>query len=284
MVTERTSSTLLRLEAAVSSGVVYNVDFSDFKYWLSCELDREVKVIYDLCLNSGDGSGWKRTSNATFPGISELYDILPHGLYSFTSFEKKYRKIGRITGELAAKCEDLIRFWSPVHTLLYKTAKALITKTRKPSETPSLTPPRTLESTGTCPVCGRNVKINDSKKIAAHGYSVEGHQFHGECFGTGKTAWEISSEGAEKYVAALRPRVPKLEELILDLPTRDEVYIFRVGTVKRDNPSFEKFLNSKLYDLKSELSSLKREIARVEEKIAGWEPATLPGILAGFTK
>ena len=274
----------------LDSGSIWNTDYVDLKDRLGRRFEKEVDAIKDVLLNSGDGLGPCRTSNKEYPGINELYSLLPFGLYNLPSLAKSFKKM---TAKTPAKIEmavaQLIADWTPTWDMLFKEAKPLIVKGRKPSDTPSKTPPRTLESTGTCPVCGRNIKIDENRKMVNHGYEVQYHSFQGGCFGVGYKAWEVSSEGAIAFQKAVQIQKRLAEESIPKINALEEVNVgtrrfnnFR--TIRKGEAGFDSVIARRIEEKNQEIAYLCDLIERLDEKIASWTPQALPGLLAGFDR
>ena len=81
-------------------------------------------------------------------------------------------------------------------------AKKDVIKGRKPSTTPRKTPMRTLENTGTCPVCGKNVKMLGGRMVD-HGFTLQYGFRNGNCSGVNKDPWELSPQGKIDFIAGL---------------------------------------------------------------------------------
>ena len=82
-------------------------------------------------------------------------------------------------------------------------AKKDVIKGRKPSTTPRKTKERTLENTGTCPCCGKNVKMLGGRMVD-HGFTLYHGFRNGNCFGVNRDPWELSPQGKIDFIAALR--------------------------------------------------------------------------------
>lgn len=280
MVTERTASLVSRLEDQVASGIVWNADFEDFKFRLGSEYDKardELQKLVNL----------PESAREEFPGANEVYWALPYGLFQLTSLVKKLGTFGKLPAEAAQALAVFVTDWSAIRTLLYVEAKPLIKKGRKPADTPSLTEPRTLESTGTCSICGRNVKYDEAGKIVNHGYSVQYHSFSAGCYGVGFRPFEVSAEGAVRYIDALRVYVEQEKGILASFENGTRTTIFSERLRANIDPGHDLYDATKasiIRELAYTIKSLESNILYFEKKVAEWAPATLPGIAAGFAK
>lgn len=142
--------------------------------------------------------------------------------------------------------------WEAIAKQLEK-AVALIVKGRKPGERKTL--PRTLENTGTCPICGKNHKLDGAGKLVNHGYTVQYHQHNGWCFGVGKLPWEVSPQGAIDYTGeCLIPHKSYVESSL-------KILVWSPKTLSR---------------IAAELNMVVMQISYFEYRIAKWEKKELP--------
>ena len=168
--------------------------------------------------------------------------------------------------------------------------------------------PRSLENTGTCPCCFRNIKLVGGRMIR-HGWSVEGRRqrgVHGQtwhsgpCFGAegnhgiGYEPFEISAEGTKQFLErAVRPGIERLTRQISHLEARPEQiavedYRGKVIQVHCDTTEmvwgnegrvskYDQALRQKIAEAKMQLRMATEEAGRLEHVIAGWKPKPLPG-------
>jgi hypothetical protein len=286
MVTERTSRLINKLNDAIAAGTIWNTDYTEVKDGLTRAFDGDCEQIKKVLLNSGDGSG-TRTANKQYPGIEVLYWMLPFGLHQATKMFRDFPKMkSAIPAEVKASMDELIAFWSPIHTALYKTAKPMIVKGRKPSETAN-EDARTLENTGTCPVCNGNFKREANGTMVKHGYKVEGREFHGSCFGVGFQPFEVEPTGAVKYLGALGGALVREEASLVSLQTNPPATVrdrTRMGSpvVAKGEPRYDWAISNMIRERESMIRQIRSDIAYYGERIENWAPATLPGIVAGF--
>lgn len=270
---EKALAAVEALRKAIESGVVWNSEFEDIKFRLGGAVWRDTQAMIWPAMRNGVDEAFK-------------YPVSPSSVHDVRSFSKKI-EAGRAKGLAVAETVDqFLAFWVPV-VALFDQAKPLIQKGRKPSDDPTKTPPRTLEHTGTCPVCGRNIKLDDRGRMVAHGYQIAWNSRHGDCFGVGYEPWEVSPVGAVKFVAQVRVNLEVTEENLRKAKGGEfaEVYDERRKTfVKKGEDRFEVLLQARVREIEYEVRSLKGLAERFDEKIAAWAPATLPGLIAGFAR
>lgn len=271
---EKAEAMVETLRRAVESGVVWNAEFEVIKSGLNFAVWRDTEAyVWPAMLVQHVGEAFK------FPGS-------PSSVHDIRSFSKKI-EAGRSKGvAVPASVDEFLAFWVPV-VALFDQAKPLIKKGRKPSDDPAKTPPRTLEHTGTCPVCDRNIKLGDSGRIVSHGYQIAWNSRHGDCFGVGHRPFEESAEGAIKFREQVVKQIAVNNELLANARAGkvEEVYNKRTRAfVKKGEERFNDLLRTRIQELEYEVRSLSRLADRFQIKIEGWAPATLPGIVAGFAR
>jgi hypothetical protein len=192
------------LIAAREGNEVYNVDFNDWKDMAGRVFEGAVSTkLRSPFFHCGEYENRTVVESA-------IEDAVGFGLHTFPS--KKLLKLlnnhladlGVINGQPSACIQavmDLITEFQPVRDAI-KTLKPNVIKGRKPSTDPSKTAPRTIENTGTCAVCGQNVKLSGGK-IVSHGYRVIWNSHQGNCYGVDYEPIEISPKGAIDYLASL---------------------------------------------------------------------------------
>jgi hypothetical protein len=159
---------------------------------------------------------------------------------------------------------ELIETWKPVRDNI-KALKPMVVMGRKPSTDPRKTPERTIENTGTCAVCSRNVKLDKGQHIVAHGYTIRWGFQSGNCHGVGFKAVELSSEGIVSWKGVLETALTHAEENIQSL---------------RDAAEIEKNRNTRMAVSQAEatIRYAPRDIVDLEKRITNWEPKVLPGV------
>lgn len=266
---------------------IWNVDYVEAKYPLERAFEKDARDLRQALMNLAVRNGCSTTEfHSTFPGAWSIYESIPYGLYGMASFAKKLSKIkGAMPAGAATMAAMLVDDWGEVAGLLFVDLKPFIVKGRKPSENPTKTPPRTLEGTGTCPVCGRNIKITPENRMVHHGYVVRAGGFEGDCFGVGHLAWEISNQGALEFRAYVATSLERLEAMLKSLPTWPMIFNSSTRkTVKRGEPHFDELIAAKTRETKFDIRRFGAYIDDLDTKIASWAPDTLPGIKAGFKR
>lgn len=191
---------------------------------------------------------------------SDIYYASAPSWNRFSGYISKVEKNKDLDSNQKQPLLETARKWEAIAQLIEK-ATPLIVKGRKISE--RKTPLRTLENTGTCAVCGQNVKLNKGGKIVNHGHTVEYHQHNGWCMGQYKFPWEVSPEGAiyyvEKYLLPEKSRIESKLEILVWSPLI-------------------------LSGLEKDLRATVGEISTLERRIAKWEKQELPGSLSPTLK
>lgn len=158
---------------------------------------------------------------------------------------------------------------------------------QKPSENPSATPPRTLENTGTCPVCQRNVKLDDRGRIVIHGYMVRYHEFVGGCFGIGHEPTEISDSGIKAYQTFLQKMQTQREEAVAAWEAGEITKVYdqrKREWVAQGDARFAHLAEAKVHELKTEIRYIASDLETLAMRLEDWRPMPLPGVTAGFAK
>lgn len=222
---------------------LYNRDFQDAKSVLTLAFERahqeEVRKPFIWA------NRWE-----TLPEAIRELDYLDWSLHRVPGLQKKVR---------ACKADDpcltamvlLLNEWEGVATTLAAAKKDAI-KGRKPSTTPRKTKIRTLENTGTCPVCSRNIKLRYDDAMVDHGFTLRYGFRNGKCSGVGKLPWEVSPQGKIDFISGL---VAYRAEVAAKTPEDDKA--------QRNRDRLIEWITA--------------DIAFHQNMILNWEPAPLPG-------
>lgn len=197
----------------LEAGRIMNVQYKDLNYLITKATEREGRPIWENC-GLEQGSALKAT----------VYDY--SAMYGWGAFEvvkkaKQARKDAVLNypyhDELQKKAvQDIKNFlarWEPLCER-FLSLKPLIVKGRIPSENPRAVPERTLDHTGTCGICGRNIKMRGAI-LVDHGYT-KGYGFrNGICFGAHYKPIEISPEVLQAYLDYCQKRLATLPNIIV---------------------------------------------------------------------
>jgi len=146
---------------------------------------------------------------------------------------------------------------------------------------PGLTPIRTIENTGSCPVCTRNVKLTRGGLLVDHGYQVP-WQYSGRtqgCFGEGFPPYERSPKGCEAYVKALENTLMATKERLansdsvrkLPHPHRKKVVI------EPGDRDWDTAMSRYRQQLQRTIKMIPDDILRMQQRIDEWVGRPLPG-------
>lgn len=237
-----------QFEAAVSvmnQEVVYNVDFKDAKD----SLGRAFSEANDKMVS--EPFFWAGKYESLPEEVSELH-WLTWSAHLAPSLLKKVNKVA-----VDHPCRDamleLLNEFAPIMEAV-KAAKGRVVKGRKPSTTPRKTEERTIENTGTCGCCGKNVKLSGGK-LVAHGYTIKYGFQSGNCFGVGYEPVEVSNKAIVAYLEVLNDY-------------RDELVASLVG-LDEDN---------KRWGIESNIRQVESDIKYFDKALAVWAPRALPGV------
>jgi hypothetical protein len=178
--------------------------------------------------------------------------------------------------------------WEPLCEK-FLSLKPLIVKGRTPNENPRSVPERTIENTGTCGICGRNIKMR-GKMLVDHGYT-KGYGFrNGICFGAHFQPIETSPEVLQAYLDFCTKRLASMPAAIRaeqDYLTKLETEFKAIpgaSSVKTLDPTVVA-LRKKMGDCKFRIMSLTSEqnalpgvITETQQRIKQWKQKPLPSI------
>lgn len=171
---------------------------------------------------------------------------------------------------------DLIKMleaWLPVANAM-NAAKSRLIKGRKPSLTPRQTEPRTLENTGSCSVCDRNIKIPGGV-IYDHGFTLRWNSRQGKCPGVGYKPFEIAPDGAVEYLRRLRETEKNCQEKVDALRARDpneEIKVTDTRTMKVSTRT----VRMVLANMEGDLRSIQYDVKNFDKRVREWKTMPLP--------
>lgn len=226
----------------LSTRPLFNVDFKNAKDLLNraFEEEKETEISEPFFYGRGDD----------FPQeITDLY-WKSWSLHHLGSLK---------TAAIAVKSNDpvmtaihlFLNRWEEAYEVLNRSRKDVI-KGRKPSTTPRKSKERTLDNTGTCPVCGKNVKLDHNGSIVAHGYTVGYGYQQGNCNGVSYAPWEVSPHGRINHIQALSAYATRLED----------------GTISEKMDDRQR---------NSLVRQLRQDAEWHQNLVNGWKAGTLPG-------
>jgi len=267
---------IVELAGAVESGVVYNPDFQRIKrelnYLFETEISDTIKAVY-LSKPRGERSEADR----------DLYYSAPSSLYVLRS--KKWAKaLETSKSQLSTALAALVNRWGYAADLLQQ-AKPLVKKGRKPADNPCLGKMRTLDNTGTCACCGRNVKLS-GQRIVDHGYTIPwayGGRM-GSCWGVHYLALEVSDEGLHAALRAYEGHLQRAEKHLAGISngTVPVVGYSRINGARVEvalDDAHPNYKSAKQYMIQRVRADIKASGVRVNElrqDVATWKPTRLP--------
>jgi len=144
---------------------------------------------------------------------------------------------------------------------------------------------RTRDNTGCCPVCFREMKLKPGTTIMVlHGFKRPHHAGYlvGNCYGVGRPAYEISSEGVTDYIKnMLLIELSNLEMSISDvegnaLDAYPNTWEWQGKPIKRDHLRFEEARRRYRDALEREHEYMTRHITLYRTFVDEWKPRELP--------
>jgi len=276
---DRITEAVVTMEAGLDNGIIYNADFKRTKETLNRTIERaweatvtnEWHKVSHVCRDI-DADTANATSDVTYP-YPQLHNVNAVSKRLVKNADAVEATMG---SEMVTTIEGYLEFFGEIADKM-KELKALIVMGRKPS-TDSNTPVRTLENTGTCSVCGRNVKLDSYGTIVSHGYKVSwGMGRSSSCAGTGWKPFEKSVAGARNYLEIMANYVEQTKAE-LEQATNDErvSYPTRKGAVDRDSAQFETAREVFIANVESNLRYVAKDIEMFEAKVANWKESKLP--------
>lgn len=267
-----------QIDAASKAKFIWNTDYESLKYWFGNLSEKARNDAADIL--RADAPISEQNGQRNWPeSINNLYYWHPQ----INSF-KKLQRLLAATSDRPANFDRSINAFDSVLRTFGPMADEMIAlrqyikKGRKPSDDPTKTPPRTIDHTGTCPVCGRNIKIEHGV-MYSHGFVVQGYRL-GNCFGVGYPPIEVSDRGAKALLGSLKTQKSALLKAIEDLKVTPSITRYRRDGEKiitnRGEPGFDRVQASEIGQHESVIRFLTSDIKTFEEIIRIWEPKPLP--------
>jgi hypothetical protein len=270
--TQTTLNLMELLSSFIASGSIPNTRYSEIKASLSWEFEKEEQKarqeILKLRAEASEGS-------ETYASLTAIYYLLPNSMYQVRRFSIDLT----IHTSAPEGTKQLVKDFLKVQDLLDQ-AKPLIKKGRAQSQLPSSKPARTLKNTGTCPICGKNVKLSPCGLLVSHGYTREEGYHTADCFGRGYEPLEISYIAIENFISMVESYKTK-EDLHLFQLLRNEVTSLYSKQFKKHISEGEagwiQTLTSHIYKTRTNINTAELEIRIRKEQVANWKPTALPG-------
>lgn len=280
-VLERASQTRDRaledLKLAVDLGKIRNADLVELKFQIGNAWSDERGALPDLLTRPNH-------PHTDMDRIwYEIVQLPPYSLHHITVIPKRLpailKKVDEPDARITAAAEALTILyerWLPLANLIEQ-VKPLVVKGRKPSETP--VDSRTLENTGSCSCCQRNIKLKDLK-IVDHGFQVDEGR-HGQCFGVGYYPIEISTEGLDALIKHFERRIEKAQAHLKQIEN-DEIETYYGASrhtreaIGRDSPKFRRARMAAAESVKSDIGGMKAQSKMAGQIMASWKPRKLP--------
>jgi hypothetical protein len=153
---------------------------------------------------------------------------------------------------------------------------------------------RSLDNTGTCAVCFRNVKMTTGRSKASimvdHGYQVpkwySGRQ--GNCPGVAQKPFEVSSDGTKFYLDKyLKPSLKLSEKTLKALKSSPDSIqdptSRKPSMIEKGASNYQRTLEVLIARTESDIRSTKSAIERYDKIVRNWAAKPLPGMSESFS-
>lgn len=266
----RFDSAVEQVLAGIEAGSIRNVDYQDVKY----ELGQAAADAWNNHVASPffHGGGWEKLPL----DVNELYDSITilslHDLISTAKKVARSKAQGPVIDAMRAVCAEALPLAEAVASL-----KDKVVKGRAPSAGPSkpLSPNKVVK---TCPVCFRAIAVVGGT-MAHHGYTRPEMGWQtASCQGIRFRPLEVSSEGLEWLIAALRKRLADLKDAHANQATRPEylmakrTYNGKAEKITRNDPLWKQVFTRHIAEVESEMGGLERELPKLDKMLADWKP------------
>jgi len=262
-----------------ATGIVYNTEFNIWKSRASDAIYSALKVAKNNTYLSDGYDGKKYETDLYYSLISP----------TVTNFPSK-----KLANELKAhdtpfyqEVKKVANDWKEISDT-FKILKGQVVKGRKPSDKPRQTPERTLENTGTCPCCGRNIKLMSNGTMVEHGFTIKSGFRNGNCFGVGFKPWEVSPEGAIAMIKSDESRIAHDREFLINLQTTNTLKVKARGSygvfpkfdlielTEENSKEFERHRSIQIANTENLIEFLMKSIEINTNRVENWKPGVLP--------
>ena len=259
-----------RVLAGIEAGSIRNVAYQDVKYEAGqAAADAWSKHVASPFFHCGQ---WETLP----PDVNELYDsIMILSLHDVIATAKKVARskaTGPAVDAMRAFCAEALPLAEAVASL-----KDKVLKGRAPSAGPSK-PVNPNKVVKTCPVCFRAIAVVGGT-MAHHGYTRPEMGWQtASCQGIRFKPLEVSSEGLQWLIAALRERLEARKQAYAKRATHPEFLMARQGRngaavkVMRDDPLWPQLFARHVGELRSEIAAIEHDLPRLDKMLADWKP------------
>lgn len=137
-------------------------------------------------------------------------------------------------------------------------------------------------NTGTCAICGMNVKMREGK-LVLHGYQRPGWgSIQGSCFGVNWPPYETSNGVCLAYMLDCKDHLKLTGAKLVEVCAEDyaEDYYVRANhrrdpavAVKKGEPRWHNLWENNKISLASKIRGLKSDIVIIDQRIKDWKPS-----------
>ena len=256
--------------AGIESGSIRNADYQDAKYELS-------RAAEDAWRNHVSGpffhaGEWERQSQDVADLHASIMILSLHDVIATAKKVAKSKAEGPAVDAMRAYCAEVLPLAEAVASLKNKVVKG-----RAPSAGPSK-PVNPNKVVKTCPVCFRPIAVV-AGRMAHHGYTRPEIGFQtASCAGIRFKPLEVSSEGLQWLIGALRKRLESRKLAYAERATHPEFLMMRRGRndaavkVLRGDPQWPQLFARHVNELRAEMAAIERELPTLDKMLADWKP------------
>ena len=265
----------------LARGAIPNARLVECKFLIGRAYEYERDLLHDNQYKALLASGVQHWQ----PAYQAVTDLIPYGLTTAGSIRNKVAKLRKVTDgnlvleAIAIEAEAFLDRWHPMVEGL-KALKLVAVKGRQPiPDSERKTPPRTIEHTGSCACCTRNVKLSDADKIVDHGFQLHWNSRAGNCSGVGFPPLEMAPDGIAAFIERLEGQLNAAEKARKNLAEGPPAPVYdglSKKTITPDDPLWPRMRAIRISDYESEIGFIGREIESQRLRIEKWEPAPLP--------
>ena len=259
-----------RVLAGIEAGSIRNVDYQDVKYEVGqAAADAWRKHVASPFFHGGQ---WEKLP----PDVNELYDSITilslHDVIATAKKVARSKTQGPAADAMRAFCAEVLPLAEAVASL-----KDKVVKGRAPSAGPSK-PVNPNKVVKTCPVCFRSIAVL-AGRMAHHGYTRPEIGFQtASCEGIRFKPLEVSSEGLQWLIEALRKRLESRKLAYAERATQPEFLMARQGhngaaiKVMRGDAQWPQVFTRHVVELRAEIAAIERELPTLDKMLADWKP------------
>src|SRR3990167_3204690 len=237
--------------AGIESGSIRNTDYQDVKYELSRAAEEDWRShVSGPFFHAGE---WERQSQDVVDLDASIMILSLHDVIATAKKVAKSKAEGPAVDAMRAYCAEVLPLAEAVASLKNKVVKG-------------------------CPVCFRPIAVV-AGRMAHHGYTRPEIGFQtASCEGVRFKPLEVSSEGLQWLIGALRKRLESRKLAYAERATQPEFLMARQGhtgaaiKVMRGDAQWPQVFTRHVVELRAEIAAIERELPTLDKMLADWKP------------